>query len=103
MSHRRRLARTLLLAQERVNRRLRASRGEGLLYRPLDLLLDELIKKVWDKLVLTMGTEDATRRFPANALEVYKLGDYPAPFWEYKVGWPDGIIRVQEFILSPRD
>ena len=49
-----------------------------------------------------MSSEDAQRQFSVTVVEVYKLGGEAAPFWEYQVRWPDGLIRVQEVILSPK-
>ena len=60
----------------------------------------EPMYKIGDELILTMGSGDAQRRFPATVVEVYRLGNDFDPFWEYQVRWPNGLIRVQEFILS---
>ena len=58
--------------------------------------------QVGDELVLTMSTGDAQRQFSVTVVEVYKLGAEDAPFWEYQIRWPDGLLRVQELILSPK-
>ena len=58
--------------------------------------------QVGDELVLTMSTGDAQRQFSVTVVEVYKLGAEVEPFWEYQVRWPDGLLRVQELILSPK-
>ena len=58
--------------------------------------------QVGDELVLTMSGGDAQRQFSVTVVEVYKLGDEVAPSWEYQVRWPDGLLRVQEVILSPK-
>jgi len=59
--------------------------------------------KIGDELILTMGSGDAQRQFPATVIEVYRLGGDFDLFWEYQVRWPNGLIRVQEFILSRED
>ena len=58
--------------------------------------------QVGDELVMTMSTGDARRQFSVIVVEVYNLGDEAAPFWEYQIRWPDGLLRVQEGILSPK-
>ncbi|MCI0792359.1 MAG: hypothetical protein J4O03_02745 [Chloroflexi bacterium] len=59
--------------------------------------------KMGDELILTMGSGDAQRRFPATVVEVYRLGGEFDLYWEYQVRWPNGLIRVQELILSKED
>ena len=59
--------------------------------------------KIGDELILTMGSGDAQRRFPATVVEVYRLGGEFDLHWEYQVRWPNGLIRVQELILSSED
>ena len=58
--------------------------------------------QVGDELVLTMSSGDAQRQFSVTVVEVYKLGAEDAPFWEYQIRWPDGLLRVQGLILSPK-
>ena len=58
--------------------------------------------QVGDELVLTMSSQDAQRQFSVTVVEVYKLGGEADTFWEYQVRWPDGLLRVQETILSPK-
>ena len=59
--------------------------------------------KIGDELILTMGSGDTQRQFPATVVEVYRLGNDFDPSWEYQVRWPNGLIRAQEFILSRED
>jgi len=59
--------------------------------------------KIGDELILTMGSGDAQRRFPATVVEVYRLGGDFDLYWEYQVRWPNGLIRAQEIILSRED
>ena len=56
--------------------------------------------QVGDELVLTMSSGDAQRQFSVTVVEVYKPGDGANRLWEYQVRWPNGLIRVQEEILS---
>ncbi len=49
-----------------------------------------------------MIIDDTRRQFPVTVVEVYKLGAEADPFWEYQIRWPDGLLRVQEDILSPK-
>jgi len=58
--------------------------------------------QVGDELVLTMSSGDAQRQFSVTVVEVYHLADAAPPAWEYQVRWPDGLLRVQEAILSPK-
>ena len=56
--------------------------------------------KVGDELILTMGSGDTQRQIPAMVVAVFQLGDDFDPYWEYQVLGTDGLLRVQEFILS---
>ena len=58
--------------------------------------------QVGDELVLTMSSGDAQRQFSVTVVEVFKPGDGANRLWEYQVRWPNGLIRVQEEILSPK-
>ena len=58
--------------------------------------------QIGDVLFLTMGSGDAQRQFPVAVVEVYTVGDEGSPSWEYQVRWPDGLLRVQEILLSPK-
>ena len=58
--------------------------------------------EVGDDLVLTISIGDAQRQFSVTVVEIYKMDDGAVPVWEYQIRWPDGLLRVQEDLPSPK-